>query len=228
MMKNLLKTSAVLCFVVAAACPNVSAMNVQIRDGRPVVDRVYVNGQGPYKLLLDTGSTLNHLDLRLAKKIGLKETIHTTLTSATGVVRASGGTGIDVALDSVHEDNQTFLFAGLDAVQQTWPDVMGILGQEFLSHFDYTLDLRTKRLEFGKPEDSNGTRVPLSVVNGRLAVSTSLGELILDSGAARLTLFGVDGDTDLGGKRELRTVTGSQEVGMVFIKSLVVQGQTIW
>jgi hypothetical protein len=66
------------------------------------------------------------------------------------------------------------------------------------------------------------------MVNGRLAVSTSLGDLILDSGASRLVLFGVEPDIGLGGKREWRTVAGSQEVGVISIKPLVIEGRTIW
>jgi hypothetical protein len=95
------------------------------------------------------------------------------------------------------------------------------------SQFDYTLDLRGKRIEFGKQE-RNGTRIPLQTINGRLAVSTSLGDLILDSGASRLVLFGVEPNIGLGGKREWRAVAGSQEVGVISIKPLVIEGRPIW
>lgn len=59
-------------------------------------------------------------------------------------------------------------------------------------------------------------------------VSTSLGDLVLDSGAARLVLFGVEPDIALGGKNVLRTVAGSQEIGIVSSKALIIEGRTFW
>jgi len=66
------------------------------------------------------------------------------------------------------------------------------------------------------------------MMNGRLAVSTSFGDLILDSGAPRLVLFGVKSDAALGEKREWRTVSGSQQASLVYIKSLAIEGRTVW
>jgi hypothetical protein len=130
-------------------------------------------------------------------------------------------------LDGVKAGGQKFLYSGLEAIHNFAPDIQGVLGQWFLSQFDYTLDLRGKRIEFGKQE-RNGTRIPLQTINGRLAVSTSLGDLILDSGASRLVLFGVEPNIGLGGKREWRAVAGSQEVGVISIKPLVIEGRPIW
>jgi len=138
-----------------------------------------------------------------------------------------GGDGIEVALDPVKADGQMFLFSQLEVILRRWPDVQGVLGQWFLSRFDYTLDLRHKRLTFGK-QDRIGTRSRFSMINGRTAVSTSLGDLILDSGAARLVLFGVEPDVGHGLGSELRTLAGSQEIGEVSGKSLAIEGRNIW
>ena len=43
-----------------------------------------------------------------------------------------------------------------------------------------------------------------------------------------VVLFGVKSDSGLDEKREWRTVTGSQEVDLVYIKSQTIEGQTIW
>jgi len=75
------------------------------------------------------------------------------------------------------------------------------------------LDLRGKRLEFGK-QNLSGNRAPVRMMNGRNAVSTGLGDLILDSGASQLVLFGVD--PDRGGRRSIRTVAGSRIAGKQF------------
>jgi hypothetical protein len=222
-----MKTTAVIWVLILALSPQVNAANLRIQDGRPIVDGVFVNGHGPYRFLVDTGTNVNLIDANLARKISMKATFQVDLASAAGKTLTPGSDGNEIVLDAVKADGQKFLYSGLEAIHNFSPDIQGVLGQWFLSQFDYTLDLRSKRLEFGK-QDRNGTHVPLRVINGRLAVSTSLGDLILDSGASRLVLFGVEMDIGLGGKREWRTVAGSQEVGVVSIKSLVIEGRTIW
>jgi hypothetical protein len=130
--------------------PVCAAVKVQMIEGRPLVDGVYVNGHGPYRFLLDTGTTANHLDPKIARSIGFKPAFRTELISSTGITYAPGVDGIEVVLDSVRADGQRFLFAGIDVIQQIAPSVQGVLGQAFLSHFDYLLNLREKRIEFGK------------------------------------------------------------------------------
>jgi hypothetical protein len=218
-----------ICVLILAG-PLVNAVNLRVREGRPIVDGVYVNGHGPYRFLVDTGSTLNHLEPRLAQSIGLKPTFRTELTSSAGVTVAAGATGIEVALDSARAEGQTFLFAGIEALHQLSSDLQGVLGQEFLSRFDYLLDLRGKRLEFGKPEvafipaDDRRTRVQLKTVSGRPVVSTSLGALVLDSGTHKVTLFGVAATVLTQG---MTTMSGFLKVGTVSRK-LLIDGRTVW
>lgn len=199
---------------------------MQVRGGRPIVDGVYVNGHGPYRFLVDTGTNVNLIDMSLARSIGLRATFQTKLTSSTGMTLVTGGDGIEVLLDSVKAEAQEFLFLPPAAIRGRLPDVQGVLGQWFLSHFDYTLDLRGKRLEFGK-QDRNGTRARFEMINAEPVVSTSLGYLILDSGAGQLVLFGIQPESGYGIKGELRTATGSQQIGIVFGKPLIIEGRKI-
>ena len=209
-----------------AAAPFTRAVKLQVRDGRPIVDGVYVNGHGPYRFLVDTGANVNLIDLRLARKIGMDPTFHVELASAAGRVLTPGSDDNEIALDPVQASGQKFLFSGLDAIHSSSPDVQGVLGQWFLSHFDYTLDLRGKRLDFGSLEAS-GTRSRFRMVNARPVVSTSLGDLALDSGEARLVLFGIKPDERFGTAYELRTFAGSQQVGTVSGKPLIIQGKKV-
>ena len=223
-MNKLLQTLMVFGFA-TLTCGTARAMNVQIRDGRPVVEGVYVNGHGPYRFLLDTGATLNHLDPKVSRSIGLQETFSTKLTSSAGVTPATGSKGLDVSVGPVTADNQTFLFAGLDAIQQTWPDVQGILGQEFLSRFDYVLDIRRKQLEFGQRSiDGKGIQVAYKTDHERPMISTNLGWLVLDSGVARLVRFGVRG-TEEG--LAMRTVSGTTKLETVS-SMLTIAGHSFW
>ncbi len=220
-----------ICSLIISATGLFGGVKLQVRDGRPIVDGVFVNGHGPYRFLVDTGSNVNLIETGIAKKIGMNTTFQVELASAAGKVPASGSDGNEVSLDSAKADEQKFLFSELAAIHNASPDVQGVLGEWFLSRFDYTLDLKGKRLEFGK-QDRSGARVPYKIVNARPVVSTSLGDLALDSGAGRLTLFGVRSDvrSDVGGdfKSELRTVAGTQKIGLVSSKPLVIDGRKIW
>jgi hypothetical protein len=148
------------------------------------------------------------------------------LTSSTGATPVSGGNGIEVMLDSAKAERQEFLFLPLEDIHDFLPDIQGVLGQRFLSRFDYTLDLREKRLEFGK-QDRNGTRAEFKMINDEPVVSTSLGHLVLDSGARQLVLFGFQPESGYGFAGELRTATGSQKIGFVSGKPLMIEGRRI-
>ena len=66
------------------------------------------------------------------------------------------------------------------------------------------------------------------MINARPVVSTSLGDLALDSAATRLTLFGVRSDVGGDFKGELRTVAGTRKIGLASSKPLVIEGRKIW
>jgi hypothetical protein len=208
----------------AAARPD-DGVKLEMRQGRPTVSGVFVNGRGPYRFLLDTGSTLNHFDPNLAQSIGLVTSFQTQLTSSTGTMSASGGDGIEVRLGPVTAMDQVFLFAGMDAIHQLSTDIQGVLGQVFLRRFDYLLDLQTKRMEFGDPElEGRGTRAPFHVVEGRPVVSTSLGTMVLDSGARMMVRFGLESPEVT---HEMITVSGIIKMGTVW-STLAIDGRVLW
>jgi hypothetical protein len=169
-------------------------------DGRPLVDGVYVNGHGPYRFLVDTATTSNHIEPGLAQAIGLRATFRTELASAVGVVTALGSDGVELALGEQRADRQEFLFAGMDVVHKLSRDIQGILGQAFLSRFDYRLDLRGKRLEFGA-QNLNGRRARFRNVNGRPTVRTNVALM--------------------------QTLAGSQMGGLVN-SVLSIEGRSVW
>jgi hypothetical protein len=215
-----------ICSLIIASAPLFGGVKLDIREGRPVVDGVYVNGHGPYRLLVDTGSNINLIETGLARKIGMNATFQVNLASSSGKIALGGSDGNEIELDSAKAGGQKILFSGLEAIHNRVPDVQGVLGQWFLIRFDYVLDLRGKRIEFGVPQQS-GTRAPYKMVNARPVVATSLGDLALDSGSAGLILFGVQPGNDPSFRAELRTLAGSQQVGRAF-KTLVIANRKFW
>lgn len=76
----------------------------------------------------------------------------------------------------------------MEAIHALAPDIQGVLGQEFLAHFDYLLDFHNHRVVFGAAAPE-GPHMPARLIDGRMAIVTSYGELVLDSGTRALVLF---------------------------------------
>jgi len=209
----------------AATAQTAIGVKLQMREGRPVVDDVMVDGHGPYRFMVDTGATWNSIDPKLAQAIGMTATFQTQLTSSTGITQASGHKGSEVRLGPVAATDQIFLFAGMEAVHKLSADIQGVLGQVFLAHFDYLLDARAGRMDFGRyAPTAHSVRVAFEVVQGRPVIETSLGSLALDSGAHLLVRFGVKGT---GAQLQMATMSGTTQVSLID-STLVIDGRTVW
>jgi hypothetical protein len=177
----------------AVAQPTRPTVKLRIVEGRPVVDGVFLNGQGPYQFLLDTGSQSNQVDSRLARKLGLTASLQLDLHTPSGLSHVRGGKVANVTLGAVSAagvsaQDQEFLITSLEGLHALSPDIQGILGQEFLAHFDYTLDFQHHQLTFGDAPPTSA-RVAVRVVSGCMGIPTSEGELMLDSGINTLLFF---------------------------------------
>ena len=161
---------------------------LKLLAGKPVVDAVFINGHGPFRFLLDTGSQSNQIDAKLARKLGIADTLRLDLETPSGQSTVHGGHVSEVSLGPAQATEQEFLFTRFSDLDPLSPDIRGILGQEFLAHFDYLLDFDHHRLIFGG-SSAGGVPTSFRLIFGRMAVTTSLGDLVLDSGAEMLFLF---------------------------------------
>jgi hypothetical protein len=165
-----------------------SVIRVALVGGRPVVSGVYLNGHGPYRFLLDTGAQTNRVDTGIARRLRLTATFQVAVLTVNGATKATGTRIAEIQLGSARAADQELLFSKLEAVHQMSLGIQGVLGQEFLSRFDYLLDLRAKTIAFDVPVPA-GERIPAKRVDGVLAIATSAGLLGLDSGSDALVLF---------------------------------------
>jgi hypothetical protein len=187
-------------------------VKLEILSGSPVSSQVFLNGQGPFHFLLDTGAQTNQVEPALARKLGLAPSFQVVLATALGNTRVPGGRVAEVTLGEATATIQEFLFTSMEAVHALSPHIQGVLGQEFLSHFDYLLDFRGRRLVFSATVPG-GERLPVRIVNGRMAIPTSYGDLVLDSGTQTLLLFHTPAASARVGT--IRTVSGAGAVWMV-------------
>lgn len=152
--------------VVAAPEPRYVAPTLRDRIGR-VWAPVYINGKGPFRLVLDTGANRTAVIPSLASRIG---------TVSTNNVKLLGATGTSI-VPVIHVDSITVgdLWLG-DRKVAVVPDVFGgaqgVLGADGLSdkrvHIDFKNDeisiLRSK----GTIRENGFTRVPVKLRYGHL------------------------------------------------------------
>ena len=116
--------------------------------GAALVVPVYINGQGPFDFVLDTGATLTCLDQELAQRLELPE--------ARGVVGSGAGVGGAGQMQILRADSlrvggaraTEMMVCAVDLrhVGSVGLDIDGLLGLNFLRSFRVALDFKREVL----------------------------------------------------------------------------------
>jgi hypothetical protein len=170
------------------------------RPGEVVVP-VAIGDRGPFRFLLDTGSTHSAISERLAAELDAEPVARTVMRAAGGPVAC-----LVVALPAVTVGVATA--AGITATVLPPPagsiirvDLDGVLGQDFLSRVDFTIDYRRSRIDWhAAGYDAPGIRLALTPAQDRWLVelpqpsssgtAATVRRFVPDSGADTLVLFG--------------------------------------
>ncbi len=188
------------------------ALDLHLASGRPVVDGVFLNGRGPFRFLIDTGAQTNQIDTEAARELGLEPTFQVEVVTATGSMMVPGATLANLSAGTAVAIGQEILFTPLGAIRSTASGVQGVLGQEFLSRFDYLLDFTNRRLILDSAIPKGGRRVNIEKVAGRPVIDTNHGRLVLDSGSdAAIVYRGFQGN----GAARVTTHSGSASASMI-------------
>jgi len=149
---------------------------------------VYLNGAGPYRMLIDTGNASSIVRPEVARRLNLKTAYTVEHATVAGVRR------VPVAiLDEVRAGDSAdhAVEAMICDVFQTGVD--GVLGESWLVRHDYLLDYRNRRIALDGAAAGFGVRVPLRSPDGRPVVTASIDgrtrELVVDSGASAVVLY---------------------------------------
>jgi predicted aspartyl protease len=197
-----------------------------------IVLPVRLNGRGPFRFLLDTGSTHTAISGKTAAAIGAPVVAKTVMGSAAGsrqtlVVRIDaldvGPITVPGLLASVVELEG---IAGAD----------GVIGHDALASLRYTIDFRERRVVWW-PIDARvarGSALELQSSHGRFLISLpqrqSVLRLVPDTGAESLLLFDPDDTlpvTRLSTPATLTTTSGETEVRLARVRELRVGGTTL-
>jgi Aspartyl protease len=114
------------------------------------VVEVSINHTGPYPFLLDTGAQITSIDPALAAALQLKPQV------AAGILGVASHEAVPIAeVDDVQVGKQNIphgqvAIQSLSRLQAADPSVRGVLGGDFLSHFDVLIDQGNNLLCLGK------------------------------------------------------------------------------
>jgi predicted aspartyl protease len=202
-----------------------------------VVLPAFVDGLGPFRFLVDTGSTSSAIADTVAAALGLRPIAKSELVSASGrtmlpVVRLGrttvGAAGREGLLASLLRSGD---------LDQLTAGIQGVLGQDFLGGRDYTLDYQRRRFSWHvDPAIGNrGTRLALLPSDGRFlvelpqAATGTVVRLVPDSGSAMLVVFEGDGTAGLptrsiAGQSRLTGMAGSRIAQRAVVRALQVGG----
>ena len=124
-----------------AHCPgNIANLRPRLVAGALLVIPVKINQSGPFDFMVDTGSQLNVIDPALAAQLDVKSQGTIGLVATAAYSQASVG-----VLDSLQAGSQTVLkplvvIQDLGPIQAADPRIRGVLGENFLAHFDVLID----------------------------------------------------------------------------------------
>ena len=193
-------------------------------DGYIVVD-VRINHRGPFRMVVDTGSTSSALTDEAARAAGLEPDERVILSNAAGERLVAGTRAAHMSLGPVVAEGVEVLFGPFDALHGLDRKVDGLLGQNFLGRFGYLIDYRRRRLWLGSDADRQGAgleyAVAIEMAYGRLLLpvvltpGSRLLRMALDSGAANLVIACGSGCAALAAGQDegrLRTNTRDQSV----------------
>jgi predicted aspartyl protease len=181
-----------------------------------VVEDVYIEGQGPFHFLVDTGFQSTSATETLAQKLGLAADYRVTLVTQAGTRDVPASRLANVTLGEVSAPAEV-LWVDMPAVRRLERRIQGILGQEFLSRFDYLLDYGRRRLVFNPcdaPAIGTGERIPFERNAGRVVVTAQNSgrplKLVLDSGTPELIVFGKPAGVDVAVVTNAGSATGTR------------------
>ena len=199
-------------------CPgNVPGVNPRLIAHALMVIPVMVNHEGPFDFMVDTGSQVTIIDPILARQLELKPVRTVGLVAAASFSRAPISVLDSLQADSLLVEHPLAIIHDLGEIKAADSRVRGVLGEDFLGHFDMLLDydhnmlcldassamrdkVRGERISLVSPQNSEN-RLPFAQ---RLVVSVHLSSagsrqvlLQLDSGSNGPLLYQTRGESRL-------------------------------
>jgi hypothetical protein len=197
---------------------------------------VQLNGQGPFRMIIDTGASSCSIAPRVASLLRLNAEYRVLNVTPNGKQLTPGIRSVEVELGTRVAKNVAFLWQEPRGLTEAGVEVDGVLGQSLLSRFDYLLDYKSRQLVLDSPERQSagtpGKQIKFARVAGRMlltAMNPAEGymRLILDSAASNVFLWR-GGDYQVRGMTaSLIAMNGRRAVNLIRIPLLTVGDQML-
>lgn len=204
--------------------------------GPLMVVSVQLNGQGPFRMIIDTGASSCSMTPRVASLLRLSAEYRVLDVTPNGKHLTQGTKSVEVELGTRVARNVAFLWQDSRGLTDTGVEVDGVLGQSLLSRFDYLLDYKSGQLVLDSPERQSawtpGKQIKFARVAGRMlltAMNPAEGSmrLVLDSAASNVFLWR-GGDSQVRGMTaSLVAMNGRRPVSLIHMPLLVVGDQAL-
>ena len=152
-------------FSAAAQTTDTTSVPMRLVEGLPVV-QVTLNGNGPYDFVVDTGSNITRVQSQLLAQLSISPGQELVVHTTTGLTHQRRTTA-----ESIGVGGLTVLRVEIDALESEQLSInhqrlSGILGENFLKHFDILLDNERKTLVLDRTsrlaESFYGEQLPFS------------------------------------------------------------------
>ncbi len=157
-----------------------------------VLNKVFLNGVGPFRMMVDTGNASSLIRPRVAQRIKAHATyaVEQVTTGGTQVLPV-------VVLDEVEAGGVRDRAVEAMVGEIPFDGVDGVLGQSWLIRHDYFLDYRNHRVVVDAEPSAHGNRTVFRSTDGRPILAAEVdgrrADLVLDSGASVVVLFETGG-----------------------------------
>src|SRR3954452_9560904 len=147
-------------------CPgNAASITPRFVQHTLIIIPVKINGQGPFDFIVDTGSQITVIDPALATQLKLNFGGTIGVATVGGRVHAPMGELVTMEADSQILEKPLVVVQDLGQLQAVDPHIRGMMGENFLAHFDVFIDYRhgifcldaTKKML----QSMRGERIPL-------------------------------------------------------------------
>lgn len=182
-----------VCLILLTSAALSAAQEVALKADRVahvlVLKEVYLNSQGPFHMMVDTGAASCLIRPAVAERLGLRSVYAVEHETVGGVKRVPAAILDDLRIGSVDDQGIEIMITDVKL-----PGLDGVLGQSWLLRHDYLLDYRGRRMVLDGSEPGRGIRAALRSSDGRPSIAAEVDgrrqDLVVDSGASVLVLFG--------------------------------------
>jgi hypothetical protein len=126
-------------------CPgNIASVTPRVIAGALLVIPVKINHSGPFDFMVDTGSQITIIDPALASQLTLRPQGTVGLIATASYMQASAAELDELEVGSHVVEKPSVVVQDLGQIRAVDPRILGVLGENFLAHFDLLIDYPRK------------------------------------------------------------------------------------